>query len=729
MSLPEDRKRRWHYHTFSFRKENLTKGEDDMDSNAFLNDLMSKMKLPEAKGKKKAEQSESVAQILAAMQKVKTEKKKPPVTSYAPTKEMPVNEPESMEEFSQLASDVMQECWPAIPAVKTSISEQTVRVAAYIRVSSTNPAQEDSYEMQERYFMSLLAGNAGWTSAGIYSDHGISATSREGRTGFNRLLRHCKQGKIDRVICKSISRFARNTHDFLVALRILKENNVTILFEREAMDTADAYSEFILTTLAAIAQEESRSISANIAWSNQKRFPAGNVCNKDIYGYEFRKGEYTVNENGYRYRAVFIIPEEAEIVRMVFRLFTKEELGFTQIAQKLDTLHIQPPNSGCRQRQKRKPTVLPAGALKEEDKRGWTATDVRYIIANVRYCGSVLCQKTYTDHRNGHKQKVNKGEKPKYLIRNHHPAIISEELWQEAQEVWKAYTAKYRGIEKGRNERNYSKLLLCGECGRYFQGHSTTRTTIWRCATKLAQQGQKRCRMESIYEEQIQALLRKAFAEKFKLGEKMDAEVHEVMQMISKVPIDSARNQALKNLTEKLREIHDFDQMEQEGDFLKRQLSAVNYSIRDVHQHIRDIQAEKEALKVRCEVLGEPIDKEAVTELENRLLNEEEQLEKLEHEAQQQAEQVRYMEDYWKKLEQTHEIREKTLQWLDSLAGGTQMFLDEAVGTYVKAFVLSVTIFSPKHFRIHWFDDTCTEVECDSVFEGYQQPGMIRRKY
>ena len=181
-----------------------------MDSNAFLNDLMSKMKLPEAKGKKKAEQSESVAQILAAMQKVKTEKKKPPVTSYAPTKEMPVNELESMEEFSQLASDVMQECRPAIPAVKTSISEKTVRVAAYIRVSSTNPAQEDSYEMQERYFMSLLAGNAGWTSAGIYSDHGISATSREGRTGFNRLLRHCKQGKIDRVICKSISRFARD---------------------------------------------------------------------------------------------------------------------------------------------------------------------------------------------------------------------------------------------------------------------------------------------------------------------------------------------------------------------------------------------------------------------------------------------------------------------------------------------------------------------------------------
>ena len=699
-----------------------------MDSNAFLNDLMAKMKLPEAKGRKKAEQSESVAQILAAMQKVKAEKKKQPVTSSAQAKKMSVNEPESMEEFSQLATSVMQECRPTMPTETTSIPEKTVRVAAYIRVSSTNPAQEDSYEMQERYFMSLLSKNSGWTSAGIYSDHGISATSRERRTGFNRLLRHCKQGKIDRVICKSISRFARNTQDFLVALRTLKENGVTILFEREAMDTADAYSEFILTTLAAIAQEESRSISANIAWSNQKRFPAGNVCNKDIYGYEFRKGEYTVNENGYRYRAVFIIPEEAEVVRMVFRLFTEEQLGFTQIAQKLDVLHISPPNSGCRRRQKRKPTALPTGALKEEDKRGWTASDIRYMIANIRYCGSVLCQQTYTDTEKGHKQKVNKGEKPKYLIRNHHPAIISEELWQEAQEIWKANTANYRGIEKGRNERAYSKLLLCGECGRYFQGHSTTRTTIWWCATKVSQQGQKRCRMESVYEEQIQMMLRKAFAEKFKLGEKVDVEVHEVMQMISKAPINNVGTQSLKALTEKLREIHDFDRMEQEGDFLKRQLSAVNYSIRDANQHIRDIQAEKEALKVRSEVLGEPIDEEAAAELESRLHHEEEQLEKLEYEAQQQAERVRYMEAYWKKLEQTYEIREKTLNWLDSLTGGTQAFLDEAVGTYVKAFVLSITIFSPKHFRIHWFDDTQTDVECDNVFEGYQQPGKIRRK-
>ena len=698
-----------------------------MDSNAFLNDLMSKMKLPDAKGKKKAEQSESVAQILAAMQKVKAEKKKPPVTSYVPVKEISVNEPESMEEFSQLASDVMQECRPAVEEQPVEISEKEIRVAAYIRVSSTNPAQEDSYETQEQYFMRLLADHADWTSAGIYSDNGISATSKERRTGFNRLLRHCKQGKIDRIICKSISRFARNTQDFLMALRTLKENNVTILFEREAMDTADAYSEFILTTLAAIAQEESRSISENIQWSNKRRFPAGNVCNKDIYGYEFRDGEYAVNSNGYRCRAVFIISEEAEVIRTVFELFTKEGLGFTQIAQRLDGQHIPPPNGGCRRRQTRKPTALPGGDVIEESKRGWTADDVRSIISNVRYAGCVMCQTTYTDHTHGRRQKINYGEKPKYLIRDHHPAIISEELWQEAQEIWKVYSAHYKAPRMEKKRRPYSKLLICGICGRYFTLHDTTRTTIWKCAAHINQHGWKQCGQKKIYEEQIRMMLRKAFAEKFMLGNsvKADADVSEVMRALSdeEQPVDSP----LRPLLDKLREVHDFDRMEQEGDFLKRQLSALQYGIRDAKQHIRNIEAEKEAMRVRCEILNAPLDEEKKAELEERGKREKERLVQLENEKQQQEEKIQYQEAYWKKLEQTYEIRGKAIEWLETQEQ-VQAFLDGAIETHVQAFILSITVISPRHFKILWFDDTYTEVESDSEFDGYQQPGMIRRK-
>ena len=176
--------------------------------------------------------------------------------------------------------------------------EGPLRVAAYIRVSSDSAAQEDSYELQERYFSSLLARNKDWESAGIYSDYGISATSKEKRTGFKRLLRHCQEGRIDRIICKSISRFARNTQDFLKAMGLLKDCGVSILFEREALDTAEHYSEFIVTTLAAIAQEESRSISTNILWGNSKRFPEGKVRNRDIYGYRYMEGEGRIPGDG-----------------------------------------------------------------------------------------------------------------------------------------------------------------------------------------------------------------------------------------------------------------------------------------------------------------------------------------------------------------------------------------------------------------------------------------------
>lgn len=155
----------------------------------------------------------------------------------------------------------------------------TLNVAAYIRVSTDSSDQENSYETQERYFNQLIEANPEWNPIGVYSDYGISGTNSEKRTGFRRLLRHCKAGKIDRVICKSISRFARNTADFMMALDLLRENNVTILFEKENLDTADPTSEFILTTLGAIAQEESRSISGNINLGNKMRFKRGDVRN------------------------------------------------------------------------------------------------------------------------------------------------------------------------------------------------------------------------------------------------------------------------------------------------------------------------------------------------------------------------------------------------------------------------------------------------------------------
>lgn len=241
------------------------------------------------------------------------------------------------------------------------------------------------------------------------------------------------------------------------------------------------------------------------------------------------------------------------------------------------------------------------------------------------------------------------------------------------------------------------------------------------------QHGQKQCRMERIYEEQVRMILRKAFAEKFSLGkaDEVDADVSEVMRVLSAEK--HSEECLLTPVLAKLREVHDFDRMEEEGDFQKRQLSVLQYSIRDTKQHIRDVEAERDAARVRSELLNEPLKEEAEKELNERIRQEREKLERLECEEQQQKEKLQYQDAYWKKLEQTYEIREKTIAWMET-QDKVQDFLKEAVEIYVKAFILSVTVVSPKHFKIHWFDDSYTEVKVDSVFEGYHLPGRIRRK-
>lgn len=243
----------------------------------------------------------------------------------------------------------------------------TLNVAAYIRVSTDSSDQENSYETQERYFNRLIEANPEWNPIGVYSDYGISGTNSEKRTGFRRLLRHCKAGKIDRVICKSISRFARNTADFMMALDLLRENNVTILFEKENLDTADPTSEFILTTLGAIAQEESRSISSNINLGNKMRFKRGDVRNVDIYGYRY-SGEMINSESGYKYKAVEIVEEEAVVIRRIFQEVA-EGFSFADIARKLNREHIPAPESSA---QKLRKVKSKKGQLNSELDAGWT---------------------------------------------------------------------------------------------------------------------------------------------------------------------------------------------------------------------------------------------------------------------------------------------------------------------------------------------------------------------
>ncbi|MDO5546842.1 MAG: recombinase family protein, partial [Eubacteriales bacterium] len=360
---------------------------------------------------------------------------------------------------------------------RTSAKSGPLRVAAYIRVSTDSSDQENSYETQDKYFTELLSRNPEWISAGVYSDYGISGTSKQKRTGYKRILRHCKEGKIDRIVCKSISRFARNTSDFMTALDILHEAHVTILFEKEALDTADPTSDFILTTLAAIAQEESRSISSNIRWGIQKRYPKGQVRNYDIYGYRFAEGEDSMEtlEDGYQIHRIEIVEEEAEIVRRIFHE-VEDGMAYADIARRLNFEHIKAPNHG-----KTPKKVRGRSTVKEGIETGWTAGMISRIVSLERYCGDALLQKTYTPDFLTHETRKNNGEMPQYLVRDHHPAIIDRELFESVQTVRRINAVKFGNKEGKRTERAFSGRLACAECGRNYNVRNTNSYPIWFC--------------------------------------------------------------------------------------------------------------------------------------------------------------------------------------------------------------------------------------------------------
>ena len=302
---------------------------------------------------------------------------------------------ETTSEFAAVFQPVQQDTGHYISIAemnRTVTKTGPLRVAAYIRVSTDSSDQENSYETQDRYFTELLTRNPEWIGAGVYSDYGISGTNQQHRTGYKRLLRHCREEKIDRIVCKSISRFARNTSDFMTALNILHDHHVTILFEKEGLDTADPTSDFILTTLAAIAQEESRSISSNIRWGNKKRYPKGQVRNYDIYGYRYAEGKnaFETMEDGYEIRRVELVEEEAAIVRRIFQEVEDGE-RYSDIARRLNYEHIPAPDQGKAKRKIRGRTTV-----KEGIETGWTSAMISRIITLERYCVDALLLKTYT---------------------------------------------------------------------------------------------------------------------------------------------------------------------------------------------------------------------------------------------------------------------------------------------------------------------------------------------
>jgi site-specific DNA recombinase len=340
-------------------------------------------------------------------------------------------------------------------AGKNARPGQKRRVAAYARVSTDMEEQLTSYEAQMDYYTKYIMGRADWQFAGLYSDEGISGTSTKYRTGFNQMIEDALDGKIDLIVTKSISRFARNTVDSLVTIRKLKENGVECFFEKENIYTFDSKGELLITIMSSIAQEESRSISENVTWGQRKRFADGKVSMPYKHFLGYCKGPDGLPQ---------VVEKEAAVVRSIYLMFL-EGRAPTYIAKVLTEQGIPTPS----------------------DKTRWQGSTVESILTNEKYKGDALLQKRFTVDFLTKTMKTNEGEVPQYYVTDSHEGIISSEVFELAQYEFQRRREK-DGYQSHSNSP-FSGRIICGECGAYY-GHKVWhsndkyRRLVWYCNKK-----------------------------------------------------------------------------------------------------------------------------------------------------------------------------------------------------------------------------------------------------
>lgn len=384
------------------------------------------------------------------------------------------------------------------PLTRTSTTSiEKRKVAAYARVSTDSEEQLTSYEAQIDYYTKYINRNPEWQFVKVYTDEGITATNTKRRDGFNEMVADALAGKIDLIVTKSVSRFARNTVDSLTTVRELKANGVEVYFEKENIYTFDGKGELLITIMSSLAQEESRSISENVTWGQRKRFADGKVTMpfKHFLGYD--RGE-----DG----APIINEKEAEIVRLIYKLFLhgKTAVG---ICRHLESLGI--------------PT--PSGKTK------WRQSTVLSILQNEKYKGDALLQKKFTVDFLTKKQKVNEGEVPQYYVEGSHPAIINSNEFDMVQ----AEIARRQSLGRSYSGTSiFASKLICGDCGGFYGKkvwHSTDayRKEIWRCNNKF--NGESKCGTQTLDTDTIKQLFLKAYNQLMKNRQQL-IEACEVMR-------------------------------------------------------------------------------------------------------------------------------------------------------------------------------------------------------
>lgn len=341
-------------------------------------------------------------------------------------------------------------------------SDEIVRTAAYARVSSGSEDQLNSFTAQIRYYIELLQNSTDAVFVDMYADRGISGTSAEKRTEFQRMMSDCRKGKIDRILAKSISRFARNTKDSLKAVRELKTLGISVYFEKENIDTGEISSEMMLAIYSQFAQEESMSISRNCRMGVHKRMADGTYKNRSApFGYDYVNGKLKIN------------PKKAEIVKQIFDWYISG-IGLNEIAVRLNSLGVR--------------------------KEVWRHGTIRCILTNERYIGDMLLQKHFMTDTLPFKKAINRGEKEQYYIAETHEPIIEKSVFEAAQKIF-SEREKPSGIAKEKSP--FSRKIICGNCGSSFRRKPRKNCVYWVC--RKHDESADDCNIRQIKETEFQA--------------------------------------------------------------------------------------------------------------------------------------------------------------------------------------------------------------------------------
>ena len=342
--------------------------------------------------------------------------------------------------------------------------DKLIRVAAYARVSSDKDAAFHSLEAQRTYYENYIKQNSRWQLVDIYSDNGISGTIIN-RPEFKRMLDDCRSGKVDLIVTKSITRFARNTIVLLETIRELKALGIDVFFEKENMHSISPDGELMLTLLAIYAEEEARSASENQKWRIRKKFENGEPWVGNMLGYRLINGE------------MIIIPEEAEIVKRIFDWYLSG-MGFQAIARKLNDLNVPAMFSDY-----------------------WHPNVILQILNNEKYSGNMLLQKTYRPDFRTKRGKPNRGEERQYFVENSHEAIIDPDTYATVQDEIKRRRTVFEATHNRKNAgRNlFTGFIICGQCGSFYRKRTSRPKSMWICG-KYFELGKKYCQSQQIPE-------------------------------------------------------------------------------------------------------------------------------------------------------------------------------------------------------------------------------------